>query len=68
MTKIRCALCNRATLNPAVFIGSEPVGPRCARKAGLLKLAGRKGSRVQLGRRIATRPDCATADLFEGID
>ena len=67
MSKIRYALCNRVTLNPAVFIGSEPVGPGCARKAGLLKLVGRKGSRVQPGRRIATRPDCTTADLFEGL-
>ena len=68
MSKIRCALCNRVTLNPAVFIGSEPVGPGCARKAGLLKLVGRKGSRVQPGRRLAVKPDARTADLFEGMD
>lgn len=64
MNKIRCALCSRVTLNPAVFISAEPVGPRCARKAGLLALAGRKGSRVQLGRRIGSKPDDTTLDLF----
>lgn len=47
--RIRCALCNRVTLHPAVFIGAEPVGPSCARKANLLPLARRKGSRVTLG-------------------
>jgi len=33
-------------LNPAVLIGSMPVGPKCAKKAGLLKLSERKGGNV----------------------
>lgn len=41
-----CALCGRLTLNPAVLIGSMPVGQKCAKKAGLLKLSERKGGNV----------------------
>lgn len=68
MLKTRCALCGRVTLDPAVMIGSEPVGPKCARKAGLLKFAKVRGSRV-----MATTPqppanrvkrDARTLDLF----
>ena len=36
--KIRCAICGRVTLFPAVMLGAEPVGPTCARRFGLLKL------------------------------
>jgi hypothetical protein len=45
--KLFCALCGRVTLSPAVMIGNEPIGPKCAKKAGLLPLAKRKGSRVK---------------------
>lgn len=38
----RCALCGRVTLNPAVMIGQHPVGPKCAKRAGLLSLAQRR--------------------------
>lgn len=37
--KLRCALRGRPVLNPAVLIGMEPVGPKCARRAGLIDLA-----------------------------
>jgi hypothetical protein len=42
---MKCALCGRQTM-PAVYIGSEAVGPKCAKRAGLLALVGRRGSRV----------------------
>jgi len=43
--RLRCALCGRPT-TPFVTIGREPVGPTCARRAGLDKPA--KGGRVRL--------------------
>lgn len=33
---MRCAICNRTTDKPAVWIGSNPIGPQCAKKRGLL--------------------------------
>ena len=44
--KPRCALCDRPMLNPAVLIGSLPVGPKCARRAGLLELARKRVGRL----------------------
>lgn len=63
--KIHCALCGRTTLKPAVMIGAEPVGERCARRAGLLEP--RKGSRVRIlgGRSRTPRAKDTTPDMFE---
>ena len=36
---MKCAYCNRPMLAAAVFVGAPPIGPTCARKAGLLELA-----------------------------
>ena len=63
--KTRCAICGRVTLNPAVMLGLEPIGPKCAKRAGLLALKGRKGSRVLPGVRRHIKPDPKTMDLFE---
>lgn len=63
----RCAICGRVTLQPAVMLGSEPIGPKCARRAGLLTLTKRRGSRVAPSRRLATKRDGRTRDLFEGV-
>lgn len=65
--KFRCALCGRITLNPAVMIGQEPIGPRCARKAGLMKLAKRRGSRLFSGTSSPVQRDNRTLDLFAGV-
>jgi hypothetical protein len=67
----RCALCGRVTLMPAVVIGAEPVGPKCARRAGLLAVSRRAGSRVlalaHTGKgRSTARGDNHTLDLFPG--
>jgi hypothetical protein len=56
------------TLNPAVLIGILPVGPKCAKRAGLLEAANRKGSMVftapsQPRRQREACP--VTLDLFE---
>jgi hypothetical protein len=42
--KPACAICGRLTV-PAAYIGAEPIGPTCARLAGLLK---KQGGRVRL--------------------
>ncbi len=64
---MRCAICKRVTLHPAVLIGSEVIGPGCARKHGLHRLKPRKGSRIVVARPRAGRPAerGETADLFE---
>ncbi len=64
--RLRCAMCGRITLNPAVFIGVEPVGPTCARKHNLMHLAARKGSAVSPGHKSLTvKRDSKTRDLFD---
>ena len=63
----RCALCGRLTLNPSVLIGAEPVGPKCAKRAGLLEAVKRPGSRVFTAPASTRRerPACpVTLDLF----
>lgn len=62
-----CALCGRVTLNPAVMIGVHPVGPKCAKRAGLIEIASRKSGVVFPGARQCkvVRRDSRTLDLFE---
>lgn len=52
----RCALCGRPVLNPAVLIGQLPVGPRCARRAGLVELARKKVGSLSIPRITFRRP------------
>ena len=56
----RCARCGRVTLLPAVVIGSQPFGPVCARKAGLIERKRRR-------RASEVERDTRTRDLFEGV-
>lgn len=64
--RLFCALCGRVTLSPAVMVGQEPIGPKCAKKAGLLPLAKRKGSRVKaLAPVKVERSNQRNLDLFE---
>lgn len=65
---MRCILCGRLT-TPAVLLGEQPVGPKCAAKAGLMKLAKQGKSRVRLftGPRVP-KTDVFTRDLFEELD
>ena len=55
----KCARCGRVTLHPAVVIGTQPFGPTCARKAGLLQSKRR-------GRASEACRDEKTLDLFGG--
>jgi hypothetical protein len=53
---------------PAVLIGAMPVGPKCARKAGLMPLAAKRAGSVRPGpafRSHATRQEADQMDLFE---
>jgi len=54
--KLRCALCGRPVLNPAILIGQLPVGPRCARRAGLLELARKRVGALSVPRVKFARP------------
>lgn len=55
--KPRCALCDRPMLNPAVLIGALPVGPKCAKRAGLLELARKRIGRLSLPGVKCRRPE-----------
>lgn len=61
---LRCALCGRMTLNPAVMVGAEPIGPKCAKRSGLLAIARRPGSSV----RIPTGPRRKREAYPENLD
>lgn len=65
--KLHCALCGRPMNQAAVLIGNFPVGPTCARKAGLIELSKRKSGLVfpVAGRKSTPKDDRRTIDLFE---
>lgn len=67
--KSYCALCGRPMDQAAVLIGTLPVGPKCAQRAGLMPLAKRKGGLVfPVTRRQIVRPNLPeTMDMFEGV-
>lgn len=67
--KVRCAMCGRPT-EPAVMIGSEAVGPKCARRAGFFEKQP-KGSAVRVIKRAVRAPReklPETMDLFEHLE
>lgn len=57
----RCARCGRVTFSPAVVIGTQPFGPVCARKAGLIE------PKRRIRRASDAERDSRTRDLFEGV-
>ena len=67
---MRCAFCNRPMQAAAVFVGAMPIGPTCARKAGLLELARKKSGVLRLARLSIgpSRPDPETMDLFTEVE
>lgn len=67
---LRCAFCNRPMLAAAVFVGAMPIGPTCARKAGLLELARKKSGVLRLARPCTSprHPDPQTMDLFAEVE
>lgn len=60
MKSNRCARCKRFTFSPAVVIGTQPFGPVCARKAGLIE------PKRRIRRASEAERDARTRDLFEG--
>lgn len=65
---MNCALCGRSMNAAAVLIGQYPVGPKCARRAGLMPLAIKKTGAIRPGpayRKTATRQELDQMDLFE---
>lgn len=66
---MRCAFCNRSMLAAAVMIGALPIGPTCARKAGLLELARKRSGVLRLAKHSTTprRTDPQTMDLFAEV-
>ena len=67
---LHCAFCNRPMLAAAVFVGAMPIGPTCARKAGLLELVRKKAGVLRLARPSigARRADPETLDLFAEVE
>lgn len=65
--KLYCALCGRPMDQAAVLIGTLPVGPKCAQRAGLMPLAQRKSGLVfpVVRRQVAKPKQPETLDLFE---
>jgi len=60
-----CVLCGRPT-QPAVMIGAEAVGPKCARRAGFTAGKAPKGARIKFLARPAAKPKGPyNLDLFE---
>ena len=68
--KLTCALCGHRMRQAAVLVGALPVGPTCARRAGLVELGRKKSGFVSLvrGRQVAPARDCDTLDLFAGVE
>ncbi len=65
-----CVLCNRRLLSAAVTIGNMPVGPVCARRAGLMPLAAKRSGLLKPGpvfKRHASRQELAQLDLFPEV-
>ncbi|WP_270175194.1 hypothetical protein [Diaphorobacter sp. ED-3] len=63
-------MCNRPLFTALVFIAGMPVGPVCARRAGLVELARKKSGALRLGRGhvpAARREDSQTLDLFAEV-
>lgn len=66
---MKCAICGRVTMKPAVLLGAEAIGPTCAKRAGLTAIKPRAGSRLVLPRhqRSATPDKGDTLDLFADL-
>ena len=67
--KLYCAMCGRVMFSAAVYVGSLPVGPTCARKHNLVAPARRGVGAVTLAP-VRKKPSCQgeTLDLFEEIE
>ena len=67
---VKCVMCGRSLSAAAVLIGQCPVGPVCARRAGLIPLAAKRAGLVKPGpvfKRHASRQELAQLDLFSEV-
>jgi hypothetical protein len=55
-----CVMCNRPLDKPAAWAAGYPVGPKCAKKRGLLPSVSRKSE--------AVRVDDRQIDMFDAIE
>lgn len=64
-----CALCGKPTV-PAAMIGNEAIGPKCAKRAGLLPGKLPRGTRVRIIKAKAgpRRGEPFTPDLFSTLE
>lgn len=67
--KLYCAMCGRVMFSAAVYVGSLPVGPTCARKHNLIAPAKRGLGAITLAqvRKKPARQD-ETLDMFADLD
>lgn len=67
---MNCCLCGRGMGSAAIFIGTLPVGPSCARRAGLIEAAKRSAGLLRLAPARGPRTRQAaqqTLDLFPEV-
>ena len=67
--KLYCAMCGRVMFSAAVYVGSLPVGPTCARKHNLVAPARRGIGAVTLAP-LRKKPSGQgdTLDMFEELE
>ena len=67
--KLYCCLCGRPMLQPLVYIGTQPVGEACARRAKLPELAKKKTGLVIFAARSKQprQPVPTTMDMFAEV-
>ena len=65
--RLTCALCGRSMRQAAVSIGAMSIGPKCARRAGLIDLGRKKAGFVRLVAQKVER-DVRTPDLFDEVE
>ena len=64
--RLRCCLCWKPT-EPFAFIGVMAVGPRCARKAGIVPTKTRKGAAIRFAKPVRVRQPSPQCDLFDQL-
>ncbi len=64
--RLICALCGKPT-EPFAFIGAMAVGPKCARKAGIVPAKARKGSAIRFVKPVKRERLPQTLDLFDHL-
>ena len=64
--KMRCLICNRLTLKPAVILPQGVIGPTCAKRVAPRLPLGRAKKSAQTARKRTRRgvSDAYTEDLF----